>query len=136
MSDQQQADIQRQLNDLNRLIGGLAATISNHTETWQRQDTAASSGRERLYKRIESLATELRASAANLAARVAALEEKVKVIKPSVDAFNEEKLREEGAKRFGLWVWSGLLLAAGFIGYVVHEALEWYLHLPPLPPKH
>lgn len=130
MSDQQQADIQRQLNDLNRLVGGLSASIDAFNENWQRQDAAATSGRERLYKRIESLATELRASAANLAARVAALEQKVKDIKPSVDAFKDEKLRAEGEKRLGLRLWAAMVFVAGLLGWAIHEAVTWWGHLP------
>lgn len=136
MSDQQQADIQRQLNDLNRLVGGLSASIDAFNETWQRQDAAASQGRQRLYERFEKFERYVRDALSGLGARVTNVENTLKGHQTSVDAFNADKLRSEGAQRFGLWLWSGLLIAAGFVGYVVHELLEWYFHLPPLPPKH
>lgn len=131
-----EAEIQRQLNDLNRHVGGLTASIEAFNETWQRQDAAASQGRQRLYDRFEKFERYVRDSLASLSARVSSVEKQLNGHQTSVDDFNADKLRAEGAQRFGLWLWSALLVAAGFIGYVVHEALEWYLHLPPLPPKH
>jgi hypothetical protein len=56
-----------------------------------------------------------------------------------VSAFNEEKLRTEGAKRFGAKLWAGTVAIAGVLGWLGHHlvtALTNYLGVAHLPPPH
>lgn len=130
MTDQQQTAIQQQLNELNRLVGGLSTAVTTHTDTWRVMDQAATAGRRRLYERFEAFQKEVLGQLGRLSTRVQSLEEKVKVIKPSVDAFNDEQLRVEGEKRLGLRLWAAMMFVAGLLGWAIHEAVTWWGHLP------
>jgi len=116
---------------LNRLVGGMSQAVSTMTSTWQRQEDTASAGRRTLHEKFEALAKEVRDTMTDLKSRVAGMEKQITVIQPSVDAFKEEKLRIEGAKKFGLGLWSALVAAAGMLGWIIHEVTPWFNHLPP-----
>lgn len=122
-TQQQITALQTELNVLNRTVGGLTQAVTTMTDLWRSQETAATAGRSRLNEKVETLSGEVR----DLKGTVTNLGEKVTTIEPSVKSFNEEKLRIEGAKKFGLWLWSALVAAAGLLGFVIHEVFN---HLP------
>lgn len=106
-----------------RIIGQLENAVTNLTNTWQHQDANASAGRAEIHRKIDEVIKDV----LRLTARVDALSKNVTIIEPSIKEFNDEKLRDEGAKKLGKWLWGILLTTAGFIGYGIHEAASIYL---------
>lgn len=113
------------MEDINiaRTIGRLESTIVNLTETWQRQELQASQGRIEIHRKIDEAIKDL----LRLTARVDALSRNVTIIEPSIKEFNDEKLRDEGAKSLGKYLWAIFLTTAGGIGYGIHEAIGIFM---------
>jgi len=116
--------IQQQLNELTMTVGGLKQAVENLTTNWKRQDDAATSGRHALHQKID----DVREDVSDLGNRVDNLDRAVKIIEPSIAIFNEEKLRAEGARDLGRWIWGAFLAAAGFAGYWLHEFFTYLFH--------
>lgn len=106
-----------------RIIGQLENAVTNLTITWQRQEERANVGRAELHRKIDEAIIDL----LRLTERVNTLSQHVTVIQPSIKEFNDEKMRDEGAKSLGRWLWGILLTTAGFIGYGIHEAIGIYM---------
>lgn len=106
-----------------RIIGQLESAVTNLTNTWQRQEASAVAGRLELHRKIDEAIKDL----LKLTERVNSLSKNVTIIEPSIKEFNDEKLRDEGAKKLGKWLWGILLTTAGFIGYGIHEAVGIYM---------
>lgn len=106
-----------------RIIGQLENAVTTLTMTWQRQDASASAGRAEIHRKIDEVIKDV----LRLTARVDALSMNVTIIEPSIKEFNDEKLRDEGAKKLGKWLWAIFLTTAGGIGYGIHEAIGIFM---------
>lgn len=119
-------DLGNKVLDLTGKVAGLAAVVDSMTRQWARQEDGASNGRSVIHTKIDSM----RDDVTDLGNRLGNLEKAVAIVEPSLKVFNEEKLRDEGARRLGRWLWAGFLTAAGGLGYALHEALGILWHKP------
>jgi hypothetical protein len=116
------------LHEISHEIGGLKTSVEMLTKMWSRQDEAATAGRRALHDRFEMFKDEVGLQLTGLSLRVDRLVDQVKKIEPSVQAFHEEKLRDEGAKRLGARLYAGLVAGAAMIGWGAHEFISWIRH--------
>lgn len=123
------AQIQAQLHEMSGSIGRFGGIIETMTTVWQHQEAAATSGRKVLHDKIDALTTDVH----GLKGQVDDLQKDIVTIQPSVDAFREQKLRAEGAKRLRKYLVGVMLTAAGGIGWAIHEVMP-FLHRPPPTP--
>jgi hypothetical protein len=117
-----------QFHQITLMVGGLKQAVETMTGMWHQQELAATEGRRALHEKFENFREEMRVKMTDISGRVDRLAAQVKVIEPSVSAFNEEKLRDEGAKRLGKFLMAGLMSVAGLLGWGMHELIGWFLH--------
>lgn len=115
------------MHEVSRSIGSLEASVTNLTETWQRQDREATEGRRRLHEKMDGLKSQQE----TLASTVAQQTKKLTEIEPAIKRFEAQRQRQEGARSLAKLLWGGLLAFAAGLGYIAHELLIilW-------PPKH
>lgn len=116
------------LHQISAEIGGLKRSVELMTDLWKTQEASASTGRKSLHDKFENFKDEIGLQIAGLSLRVDRLTDKVSTIEPSMTAFNNEKLRDEGARRIGKRWWYWILTAAGFLGWGIHELVSWLKH--------
>jgi outer membrane murein-binding lipoprotein Lpp len=125
--------IQTQLNDINRLIGGLVSSVDHLTTSQKEHQDSSEVGRRRLYEKFEELSSQLNSETrvisgtiSGLATRVDSLSSRVDAIEPVMKAVREEGFRREGRKdrTSQLWLWCST--AAGLAGYFIHEASTFF----------
>lgn len=121
--------IQAQLHEMSGSIGSLKGTIETMTRVWQQQEATATAGRRVVHDKVDVLTTNIH----SLTSRVDQMNKDIVAIQPAVKVFHEEKLRAEGAKRLGRYLWGLMLTAAGGLGWGIHEVIA-VLHHPPPPP--
>ena len=114
MSD---AETQRLIGGLTSSIDHLKESISDMREQWQRQEETAVAGRRLLHEKFEAYRMENTAQIASLGIRVDRVVDTMKDVEPAVQSFRDEKLRQEGAKRLGAWLWGASVAIAGAIGW-------------------
>lgn len=129
-----------EINDLSRTIGGLEQAIKSLQESVLYHQSSSEQGRRRLYEKFErlddSVNQEMRTvtgTVTTLTARVDSLAARIDVIEPIAMTVKDQRLRLEGAQKFGHLVWSMVIGAAGAIGWAVHEMATMLLHRPPGP---
>jgi hypothetical protein len=122
--DEEAAMVQNQLNILTMTVGELRNAVENLTSNWVRQDQAATDGRKVIHDKID----EVRDNVIDLTHRVEGVEKEVKIIQPSIKIFNDEKLRDEGARSLGKLLWAAILTGAGLIGWGLHEWFAYLVH--------
>jgi chromosome segregation ATPase len=128
---QQITALQASVNDLNRIVGGLVSSVTTLTTTWVQQDTVAVEGRRTLHQKIDELKaaiSDITARLTALSTRVSTMEEQVKDIKPSVEAFRTEKAQNEGAKKLGYKVWFAISTVCGVVGFAISEFIAYLKH--------
>lgn len=108
-----------EFHQITLMVGGLKQAVETMTSMWQSQEAVASEGRRQVHLKIDKLKDEV----ANLSVRVNQMSTDIAIIKPDVEAFNDEKLRSEGAKRLGMRLWAAITAVAGGIGYGAHEVI-------------
>lgn len=113
--------------DTNRAIGALEATVKNLTDTWIRQDAAATEGRREMYRRFDKLSDQF----AELKGQVTQAVKDIAVMQPAVRLFQDGKLRSEGAWSLGKTLWAIIIAAAGAIGWAISEYFKG-----GVPPHH
>jgi len=116
--------IQNQLNELTMTVGGLKHAVEHLTSNWLRQDEAATQGRQVVFAKIDDLRDGLH----GLSTRVEQVEKEIKIVQPHITIFNEERLRDEGARRQGKAWWAWFMVAAGFFGWALHEFFSFVFH--------
>lgn len=114
-----------QLHQISAEIGGLKRSVDLMTDLWKTQDASATAGRQRLHEKFDAFRDAVGIDISALSLRVDRLTDKVTAVEPSVSAFKEEKLRQEGAQRFGAKIYAAMVLAAGVIGWGAHELIVW-----------
>jgi archaellum component FlaC len=123
------------LHEISAEIGGLKKAVEMMTSQWQRQEETATAGRKALHDKVEMVRQELGIEVSGLGLRVDRLTDKVTLIEPSVvklkedvKEFEDEKLRDEGAKRLGKYLWLAMTAAAGVVGFGIHELIGYLKH--------
>ena len=114
----------QELHEMSRVVGGLQNAVETMTKMWARQDAAATQGRRVLHDKLEALGKEM----IILARRVDSMAVQINLIEPSVKVFNDDRLREEGSKRLGKMLVGAISVAAGGIGWGVHEFIGYLTH--------
>ena len=128
-NDPNMRTVQQQLNEMNRSVGALQQVVTHMTDTWRSQEQVATEGRRLMHSKIDML----KEGVAGLTGRVDNMAGELSALKPAVQEFKDEKLRDEGAKRLGKYLWGGILTAAGFGGWGFHELFSFMSHRPPTP---
>lgn len=121
-----------QLHQISAEIGGLKKAVEMMTDLWKTQEHAATAGRKSLHDKVEMVRQEVGIEIAGLSLRVDRLTDQFEAMKPSVAELKkdaeDEKLRQEGAKRLGKYLIAGLTTAAGLIGAGIHELIGYFKH--------
>lgn len=117
-----------EFHQITLMVGGLKSSVDSMMGQWQRQEQEATEGRRRLHEKFEAFRNDVSLKLQALTHRVDALGAQVTVIEPSVTIFKEEKLRVEGAKRLGKVLMGALGMAAGGIGWGLHELVSYLRH--------
>jgi hypothetical protein len=113
------------LHEISAEIGALKKAVEIMTDMWSRQEETASAGRRSLHDKFELFRQQIGLDVASLSMRVDRLTDQVKVIEPSVTSFNNEKLRDEGAKRLGAKLVAAMVATAGVVGWAAHELIGY-----------
>jgi uncharacterized protein YoxC len=119
---------QAALREMSRTIGGLESTVKTLVTTWQSQDASASQGRRDLHQKFDAVRQEV----SGLAAQVATVVKDIADIKPSVEAFENAKQQAQGAQKLGKWIWGGLVVSGGGLGWMLAN----WITIGPKPPLH
>jgi len=124
-----------EVHQISLKLGQLSQAVEMMTTMWQRQEELATAGRKALHEKVEAVRQELGIQVAGLSLRVDRLTDQVKIIEPSVTAlkddvkeFEDEKLRDEGAKRQRTGMITALTAVAGGIGWGLHELIGYIKH--------
>lgn len=122
------SDNKGDLHQISSEIGGLKTAVELMMDLWKTQEASAAAGRKVLHDKFEVFRQEVGIDISVLSMRMDRLTDQVKMVEPSVKAFNDEQLRQEGAKRLGAKLWALMMLAAGLAGWGIHEAIGWFFH--------
>lgn len=133
MTDQQLAEMNRILGELKGGFRSLEATVSDNN---RRSDE----GRRMLHDKFESLGSEVdqrfnvfTGTLSGLTTIVDGLSKRLTDIEPSMKAYREQQLRQEGAAKLGKGLLTGILAAAGGLGYSAHEVVNYLIHWTHAP---
>lgn len=124
-------DQSTEIHQMGIMLGGLKQAVESMTSQWRQQETDAADGRRRLHDRFEAFQTAVNATLGSLSSRVVSMEKQITLIEPSVTIFKEERLRDEGAKRLGTYLWGAILTVAGLAGWGIHELVGFLFHKVP-----
>jgi hypothetical protein len=124
---------QREWAELNRMVGGLVASVHHLTTVQKEHQESSDEGRRRLYDRFESLANQVNGdlrivsgTISGIATRVDSLASRITAVEPTAQALKDEDLRRQGGMKrsaqLALWCTSGASLMLG----VMHEALAFF----------
>lgn len=124
-----------EVHQISLKLGQLSQAVEFMTEMWKRQEESASNGRKSLHEKFEHLRDEMGVQVAGLSLRVDRVVDSVKVmgdtmakVEPAVKKYEDEKLRQEGAKGLGKMLIGGLTAAAGAFGWGLHEFIGYLKH--------
>lgn len=124
-----------EVHQISLRLGQLSASVEMMTDLWKRQEETASAGRKALHDKVEHIRDDLGVQIAGLSLRVDRLvdgmkdiDETMAKVEPAVRKYEDEKLREEGAKRLGKLLIGGLTAIAGGIGWGLHEFIGYLKH--------
>ena len=117
-----------ELHEISAEIGGLKTAFNLMMAQWARQEETATAGRKALADKFESLQQTVGAQLSSLNLRVDRVVDTMSKVEPAVKKYEDEKLREEGAKRLGGKLIAALMAAAGGIGWGLHELIGYLKH--------
>ncbi len=124
-----------ELHEISAEIGGLKKSVDMLTSMWARNDEQATAGRRSLHEKFEALKTDVGLQITGLSLRVDRLTDKVTMLEPSVTTFKDriraddnDKLIEEGAKRFRIKLGAIIMTSAGAVGFLIHELVTYLKH--------
>jgi predicted RNase H-like nuclease (RuvC/YqgF family) len=115
------------MDEINRLVGGLKASVENLTDSWKEQDRKATEGRRELYRKVDELSKEV----TQMWGQVEQLGREFAEMKPAVRQFEDGQHRTAGATYVIRILWTALVAGIGAIAYVIHDWLAVFW-----PPKH
>jgi hypothetical protein len=120
-----------EVHEISMQLGQLSQAVKFMTDVWQRQEETASAGRKALHEKFESFKDTVGVQIAGLSLRLDRLvdgmkqfEQTIEKIEPAVKKYEEEKLREEGARRLGKALIAAMTAVAGGIGWGLHELIN------------
>lgn len=124
-----------QLHQISAEIGGLKTAVEMMVDRAKSLEEQANSGRRALHEKFEMFKDEVGLQIAGLSIRadrvndaLEKVKEQIKIIEPSVTAFNNKRREDIGAKRLGKYLWMAMTASAGVIGYGIHEFLGYLKH--------
>ena len=117
--------VHRQLASLATSVDHLTETMKALSSQWARQEEVAVAGRSALHKKFEDFRVDVGVKLTALGARIDNVAKTVSKVEPAVKKYEDEKLREEGAKRLGKGLIAAITAAAGVIGWGANELLAW-----------
>jgi hypothetical protein len=127
--------VHRQLASLQTSVEHLAEALKNMATQSFNQEAAASAGRKALHDKLESFKDQVGVQISGLSLRVDRLVDSMKSmddamskVDPVVRQYEDEKMREEGAKKFGAKIVAGLVAISGAVGWGVHELIGFFKH--------
>ena len=126
----------RQDDDVNRgdvhqismKLGQLSQAVEMMSDQWRRQEESATAGRKSLHDKFEAFRQETGIQIAGLGLRVDRMVDTMTEVEPAVRAFQDEKLRNEGAKKLGARLWIATSTIAGAVGWGLHELIGYFKH--------
>lgn len=110
------------IHEFSRALGSLEASVSNLTQTWAEQERNATQGRRALHEKMDGVKDDV----SELSSRMDKVDAALGEIAPAVAEFKAARERAIGAMKFGRWMWTAMLAAAGSAGWAINE----WLHLP------
>jgi len=106
-----------EMNEINRTIGALKASIDYLTAAWGEQDRKATESRRELYCKFEELKTDV----TRMIGRVDQLASEVAKIDPAVSAFEAARNQSKGARAIMKLIWGALIAGIGGVAYIINE---------------
>lgn len=125
MSD---AEVHRQLGALQATVEHLTDSVHTLTTTWAAQEASAAAARKVLHEKFEALQQSVGAQMTSLGLRVDRVVDTMAKVEPAVKKYEDEKLRQEGAKKLGAQLWGATMAIAGVIGWGLHELVGYLRH--------
>lgn len=117
-----------EVHEISMKLGQLSQAVSMMTDLWKSQEVSATAGRKALHQKFESLQQSVGAQLASLDLRVDRVVDTMSKIEPAVKKYEDEKLREEGAKRLGKGLIAAFTATAGAVGWGLHEMVGYLKH--------
>lgn len=119
-------NLQQAVGELRGTVGALKGAVETLTVTWAEQDRKANDGRRELYRKVDTLGTDI----TKMGKDIEFLSQEVSEIKPAVRTLENRGHQTRGAKAAMGLLWGALLGGVGAIAYVIHDlfAVLW-------PPK-
>lgn len=124
-----------EVHQISMKLGQLSQAVEFMTEMWKRQEDSASAGRKALHDKFEHFRDEVGLQVSGLSLRVdrlvdsmKSMDETMSKVEPAVKKYEDEKLREEGAKKLGGRLVAAMMAAAGGIGWGLHELIGYLKH--------
>lgn len=120
--------VHRQLASLQTSVEHLTTAMTNMANQWANQENTATAGRKALHEKFESFKDSVGLQISGLSLRVDRMVDTMTKVEPAVKKYEEEKLREEGAKRLGKGLIAAMGMAAGAVGWGLHEFFGYLKH--------
>jgi hypothetical protein len=117
-----------EFHQITLMVGGLKQAVETMTEMWKSQEQTASAGRKALHDKFEMFSQQTGIAIASLNLRLDRLTDTMQKIEPAVKKYEDEKLRQEGAKGLGKLLIGGMGMVAGAIGWGLHEFIGYLKH--------
>lgn len=127
--------VHRQLASLQTSVEHLAEALKSMAAQSVNQEAAANAGRKALHDKLESFKDQVGVQISGLSLRVDRLvdgmktmDEAMSKVDPVVRQYEDEKMRQEGANKFGAKLVAGLTMIAGGVGWGIHELIGFFKH--------
>jgi hypothetical protein len=124
-----------EVHQISMKLGQLTATIELMSDMWKRQEEAAVVGRKSLHEKVEMVRQELGLQVTGLSIRVDRMADQMKSLEPLVNTlktdvreFEDEAMRDEGAKRLKKYLWAVVGTLAGGIGWGLSQLVGYLKH--------
>lgn len=121
-----------EFHQITLMVGGLKQAVESMSDQWKRQEESAVAGRRALHEKFETFRDDVVLQISGLNLRLDRVVDTMSKIEPAVKKYEEEKLREEGAKtqnaRIGKLVVAVMGAIGTGIGWGLHELIGWFKH--------
>jgi hypothetical protein len=117
-----------EVHQISLRLGQLSQAVEMMTDMWRRQEETATAGRKALHDKFEHFRDEVGVQIAGLSLRVDRLVDTMQKIEPAVKKYEDEKMRNEGAKTLGARLWIATTTIAGVVGWGLHELIGYIKH--------
>lgn len=105
-------------------VKGLKESIDNLNRVWGHREEVATDGRRVIHEKLDSLRTDV----TRLSAEVENVSNDFVEIQPAINEFKNQRQQQIGARKLGGYLWSAMLVAAGLMGWGIHEIIGWIRH--------